>query len=105
LVKLAVHTISLVNKDKGGFVDLFLDFFERVGVARELSLEFVKTALLSILLKDFPDEVQCGIGLCLELFYLRFERDDSLLVPGFFGGVAPGTERGYDDSSGGDADS
>jgi len=105
LVKLAVHTIGLINEDKGGLVDLFPDFLEWIGVACELGPELVKTALFSILLEDLPDEVQCSIGLCPELFYLRFERDDSLPVPGFFGGVAPGTERGYDDSSGGDAES
>jgi len=105
LVKLAVHTIGLVNEDESGLVDLFPDFPERMGVAGELGLEFVKTALFSLLLKDFPDEVQCCIGLFFEFFYLHFERNNSLSVPGLFNVEAPNTKGEQNDSGRGNTES
>jgi len=55
LVKLAVHTVGLINEDKSGFVNLFLEFFERVGDACELGFELVKAALSSLIFEDLLD--------------------------------------------------
>ena len=53
---LSVHTVGLVNENKSGFVYLFLDFFERFGNVCELGLEFIETALLSLVVKNLLNE-------------------------------------------------